>query len=271
MEALPPYIIAATSLVIPHSSASGLRWNPEDIRITLERSLYPGEVSGDFSATGLVKSLAEDACAHVILFSSDENLSKAAVVGAYFPGPLWIKPTWEEKKRKLKAGTTHLLFQLQPEFRILRWAFPEVSLADVINVDGVDTSLEAIANCDGTDKSLGNAYRIGDPLRKGTGLYVDPKTRSVVLKNLPMNSDGGNIAWYNQVCVGGEDEEKGWEVMIESARLDIYKISGKIEEGLGAGRIVKAIDQAQYIQEEMGPRINGEELAMRIEGFGSAS
>lgn len=39
------------------------------------------------------------------------------------------------EKREFKAGASHFLFQLKPEFRLLRWVHSYTQLIDIIQTD----------------------------------------------------------------------------------------------------------------------------------------
>ncbi len=82
-----------------------------------------------------------------MLFSSDAvATTPKTVIGAYFPDPLDVTITGaENEKRETRGNTSHLLFQLQPSFRLLRSGKPDVSITDLIKTEGQGVSLAEIA------------------------------------------------------------------------------------------------------------------------------
>jgi hypothetical protein len=276
-EDIPGRILGAISLFIPYPRGRS-QTTTQDMRIALERPTQPLQRSDDMTVACLVKSLAEDPHPHVVLVTGDETATtEATVLGAYFPGPLWLKPNegGAGQKREFKAGTAHLLFRLQPQFRLLRWATsPHIPLTDIINTDDDDAPLlEAIAASDETSPKFSKPYRIGDPDGKSASLRIDPETRSATLTSNSTDTNGGEVVWYKDVYLDGTSDDKtptkNWKATVELGQLDIFRVSGGIDENLATGRIVRAKDQAGYMQETTGPKVEGEELRKRIQGFGS--
>jgi hypothetical protein len=246
----------------------------QDMRIALEKLNHPSQRSDDMTMTRLVKSLVQDPHPHLVLFTGKETVTRAGtVVGAYFPGPLWSEANGGEEKREFKAGTSYLLFQLEPQFRLLRWTSPHIPLTNIIDTDGDVASLEAIAASDETSPKFSKPYRIGDPEIKGVGLCIDPETKSATLTSISTDDDSGEGVWCKDAYIDGDSGDKtlnkNWDTTFKLDQLDILSVSGGIDANLATRRIIGAKDQARYLQEATEPKIKGEELTKRIQGFGS--
>lgn len=275
LGAVPDRILRAIALFIPHPEFSTrTQTTMQDVRIALEKSTQSSQRPDDLTVTRLVKALKNDAHPHLMLLTSDGTTTPATVVGAYFPGPLWLEANGREMC-EFKTGTSHLLFQLEPQFRLLRWTCPDIPLTDIVNTHEEALSLEAIAASDQTSPTSNKAYWIGDPERIGPGLQIDPETRSALLTSNFTDANIEGVAWYNDV---GRDSDRGdkapkkhWEVTVKLGLLNFFRVSCGIDADLATGRIIRAKDQARYMREATKPRIEGEELKKRIQGFGSTS
>lgn len=81
--------------------------------------------SNDLTIIRLVKALQDDIKhSHIALFVNDMSSN---VFGAYFPAPL-------PQSQECNIGRGHLLFQLAPQFCLLRWTGQSIPLTDLINV-----------------------------------------------------------------------------------------------------------------------------------------
>lgn len=272
-EAIPSRILGAISLFVPQPVVSSRsQTTMQDMRIALEKLSHPSQRSDDMTMTRLVKSLVQDPHPYLLLFTGKETVTRpGTAVGAYFPGPLWLRANEGQEKREFKAGTSYLLFQLQPQFRLLRWTSPQIPLTNIIDTDGDAPSIEAVAASDETSSKFSKPYRIGDPERKGPGLHIDPETKSATLSN-SADDDSGEGFWYKDVYIDGDGDRtlnKNWDATVKLDQLDIFSVSGGIDANLATRRIIGAKDQTQYMQEATEPKIRGEELTKRIQGFGS--
>ncbi|KAJ5110972.1 hypothetical protein N7532_001507 [Penicillium argentinense] len=240
----------------------------QDARITLEKQTQRPD---DLTVTRLVKTLENNAYPHLMLLTSDATTTPVTVVGAYFPGPLWLKANGKDL-REFKTGTSHILFQLEPQFRLLRWIWPNIQLTDIINTHEEELSLEAIVASDKTPPTSNKVYWIGDPERTGPGLQIDPVARSALLTSNFTDANDGGVAWYNDVGRHSDREDKipkkHWEVTVKLGQLKIFRLSCGLDADLATGRIIRAKDQARYMREAMKTRIAGEDL---ISGFGSTT
>ena len=104
-------------------------------------------------------------------------------------------------------------------------------------------------------------------------MRIDPETKSATLTSNSIDADYGKVVWYKDVCIDGDSGDKtlnkNWEVTVKLDQLDIFSVSGGIDVNLVTGRIIRAKDQARYMQDATEPKIKGEELTKRIQGFGS--
>jgi len=125
-----------------------------------------------------------------------------------------------------------------------------------------------------TSSDIITPYWIGARERKGVGQYINPEAKSATLRSNPTGADSSEFVWYKDSSIDGDRGDnslnKKWEVVIKPARLDIFRVSGGLDEELGVERIIKAKVQARYALEATKPKIKSEELSKRIEGFGSA-
>jgi hypothetical protein len=273
-ETEPTPLLRAISIFIPRPVFNiRSQSNVHDAKIAIEKFTQPSQSLDDITLTRLVKNLAQDPHPHVVLFTGNEIASaKVTFLGAYFPGPLWVEAN-EGKKHELKAGTSHILFQFGPRLRLLRYTNSHVPLTDIISTDET-VSLEAIAASDAESPNFSKPYRIGSPGREGHGLYIDPETRSVTLSKPPASGSGGKL-WYRDICMNGASSDatlnNTWEVTIKPFELKIFRVSGDLEDDFATRMIKRAEDQLRQMQEEMQPKITGEELMKRIQGFGSTA
>jgi hypothetical protein len=203
-----------------------------------------------------------------------------AVVGAYFHSSAHITSTKEEEEKGL-VGTNnpHLLFQLRPEFHLLRWTKPGVSTKDLIKAE-VDTvsSLAEIATREDSE-TLSVPYRIGKPSGQGGGggLSIDPRKKTATLES-------GDGQCY--IDVGGQGYHglsRSWEVTINNSRMDVFTVTGGVGQELQNSSVARVEDlpkpkdeeppEVEIVKveppEDKGPRVTGEALQKRIQGFGS--
>lgn len=190
--------------------------------------------------------------------------ASTAVVGVYFPNPVNLTSTEEEEekeKNQLGPNNPHLLFQLQPKFRILRWTKPHISNHDLIRADPDTLSLAEIATRkDPETHTL--PYRIGGPSDTTGGLSIDPAKNRVTLASV-------NSQWYKDVSEEEEDNfvvvgnSNEWDVSMTNSRMDILPMTKCVGRELLQNPSTTA-------GENEGPfRVEGEALRKRIQGFGA--
>ncbi|PWY93547.1 hypothetical protein BO94DRAFT_572979 [Aspergillus sclerotioniger CBS 115572] len=204
-DTLAPRILSAISLFIPLSlRPAHCRSASQDTRIPLQKS----EQMVDMTVSTLVRALQQNPRPKLIIATDDDNSgSPDTVVGAFIPGLLYSEGEYPQ------TGTSHFLFQLQPEFRLLRW--PHTPLVNLINGegDGDSSSIEAMeAGVYGM-----SPYRIGNPLGSA-GIRVDPATKSITLSRIADAGDTNN-AGYKDVCLGDNAQ---WEVVIQPGKMEVY-------------------------------------------------
>lgn len=281
------HLLAAISLFISQPvKPTPVSWTSitsKDMPITFESCNKEGQSRNDLTVTSLVKALTHDSRPYVVLITGEQDAEmSAAVIGAYFPGPLWLHDSNTGNKREYKAGRSHLLFQLEPKLRILRWTVPEVPLLDIIisEHDRDDESaslLDTIPEVsDEMNPGSSEAYKIGGPEKGDTGLCIDPETRMATLSNrLGSTGSKGGMAWYEDLYskgdeqCGGNNAEQTWEVKTKISRLEIFSVSNSVGSDLADGRMTRVKDHARNIQEAKDQvKIEGDALKKRIQGFG---
>ncbi|TGJ80427.1 hypothetical protein E0Z10_g8334 [Xylaria hypoxylon] len=187
----PPIIVGRAGRQRPYE---------QDTRLTLE-AVQVSPDSQDMTILRLRQILFDNSAAHIVLFTAAaDGKNPKTVIGAYLP---------------IKLDVSHILFQLQPSFRLLRWSKRRMLPEDLINSEEKASSEEVVLKED-----LELPYWIGAPLERGAGLRVDPRKKTATLTN----SMGG---CYVEVPVGGkENSEKSWNITIQQARMDIFTASG---------------------------------------------
>lgn len=271
-RAIPDYVFAAISLTIPQPEISSLSQpTARDMRISLENSSPQSQRLYDLTATHLVQSLTQDPYPHVLLLTSNATATTPlTVMGAYFPSTLSYA---EGEKRKLKPSTPHLLFQLQPQFRLYRWNGPQIPLADIIKTEDDAPLSGAITASEEPSSKATKRYRIGDPERKAAGLCIDPETKSATLTSSTTDTDIGDVVGYKPVCINNTNSgiklDSNWKVAVKIDHFEILRVKGGIDTNVAFERANTLVRYApQHATEE---RIKREELSKRIQGFGSTS
>ncbi|KAF2967832.1 hypothetical protein GQX73_g5761 [Xylaria multiplex] len=204
----------AISLFAPHiivDHAGRQRSDEQDTRLTLEVAQISPD-SRDTTLRRLRQSISDDSTAHIVLFTTTADINTPkTIIGAYLPSPSTTEVT--NAHLPIKLETPHIIFQLQPSFRLLQWAKRQMSRADLITSGG-EVSADVIVP-EG-DSEL--PYRIGDPLGQGVGLRVDSRKRAVTF----MKTVG---TCYVEMPVGGEDDfEDSWDVTVQNAHMNIFTL-----------------------------------------------
>ena len=264
--------LGAISLFVPQPVFPGLyQYSTQDKRIALTKTHGLSQTMDSMSITRVVKSLAENRHPGVLLWrGKDIQSGVPTVVGAYFPGPLWLDQDGRGEKLAFKAGASHCLFQLMPHFRLFQLARPDIPLADLVNADGSALSIEKIAEGDGESLCHSKPYSIGGS-KKDLGLRVDPMSKMVNLAGSLSSTDTGGKFWYNETRVSNDDSNgPDVEVTFKADRLDIYSVSGGLDHGATEARNTSLRDQAHYAPYTSEGKVTGEALTGRIQGFGSS-
>jgi hypothetical protein len=270
----PGSILRMISLFVSRDNASGdsqtAQKNPQ---ITLDASSSQG-LSDDLSLPRLIKALTHDSsqCNLIIILGNTSGPSPAPVVmGALFPDMPWAtKPN----DTASKLAMSHILFQLQPKFRLLRWTRSHVPLpTDFIYLDDDAAtggtkmqSLKSIAAGDGISQE---SYWIGAPGGTRTGLHINPYTRMATLRTTTTSNKSGK---YEDI--GLERNVDGDAGLEEEFSFTVNQIAAfKAESGTHAnvcsGETSIEKDDPRYGNQSHETKIEGEELAKRIQGFGS--
>ncbi|KAH8899992.1 hypothetical protein GQ53DRAFT_206193 [Thozetella sp. PMI_491] len=215
-------IAGAISLFAPHINTDFRYYqktDQEDIRIAAET----GKISPDPQDTTihrLVQGLSNDASGYVLLFTGDGfGPHQKAAIGAYLPGSLHTASIEAGGTRsEARGNASHLLFQLQPRFRLLQWTKPAPPLTDLIQSEGKKIALGEISTSEGSEPSV-VPYWVGDPSGQGTSLRIDPGKKTATLA-------GGDQRCYREVKVGGNGgHEKSWEVVIQNTQMYIFMVA----------------------------------------------
>ncbi|OBT70954.1 hypothetical protein VF21_10226 [Pseudogymnoascus sp. 05NY08] len=224
-ETMPTHINGAISLFAPQFMTENryhLRTVQQDSRLALKRAQSSPD-SHDTTIVRLVQALSRHPSACIVLFSSEAvGTTPKIVIGAYFPGSLNVSITRaENEKRETQSNTSHLLFQLQPSFRLLRSGKPNISITDLIKTEGQGVSLADIA----TNEVIGSpnlSYWIGDGTSQSEGLRIDPQKKTAMLAS----SDG---QWYRDLMADENSQsKKNWEVTAQNPRMDIFMVTSDV-------------------------------------------
>lgn len=168
--ALPNYVEGALSLFTPQLQAESgilmLREN-RDTHIALEEVQVP-PASNNLAMDRLMQGVSGDSSSkYVVLFTGDVSESNSkAVIGAYIS--FLPSTTGSEPPDASRREVSYILFQLQPEFRILRGT--RSYLADLAGIESGTTQ---------TSESPDVPYWIGNPPGQGGELKVDPQKKTV--------------------------------------------------------------------------------------------
>ncbi|KAI0555030.1 hypothetical protein F4679DRAFT_525795 [Xylaria curta] len=199
------------SLFVPPidiNSAGITSFNQRDTRLTLETATQVSPDSLDMSMSRLNGGISDYSSAYVVLFTTDADTSNT-VIGAFFPIP---------------SGTTHMLFQIQPSFRILQWAKAEIPRAYLIKADA-KASLSEVTENEVSGPTDNAPYWIGNPLEQGAGLRVDPSKEMVTLTNTVSG------CYIEKPSVGRKGNTgENWDVTIQQARMYIFTVAGGVDK-----------------------------------------
>ncbi|KAJ9138370.1 hypothetical protein NKR23_g8493 [Pleurostoma richardsiae] len=205
-EAALGHITGAISLFVPHVEIEDGHQSvhKHDTLATLEEVQA---LSGpqDMTIFRLARDLSDRHSGYVVLFTAEAvATTPKATIGAYFPG-------------ESRGTDAHILFQLQPRFRLLRWKRPNLPLSDLIRTERENIRLgELVAN--GHPQPSDATYWIGDSAGQGAGIRIDHERKTVTLTS----GDG-------QCYMDGQQGVRNWDVTIQSARMDIFKVVGAVD------------------------------------------
>lgn len=226
-------IVGAISLFLPEVKVSTFG-SLCDTMIAMKRSDELSQRPFDLTMARIVKGLAKGTLPPLMLITSAQSDTIAStVIGAYFPGPLWLRNDGAVEKQEVETGTSHLLFQLQPHFRLVRWNGPQIPLTNLFHIDDNMISTADMEAIDKSSPGSSKSYRIGSPGRQDASLRIEPEAGSATLSSLFPNSkksDSDDVAWYINVGKTANAQEEMdkefWEVAVTHARIDIFTVSG---------------------------------------------
>lgn len=283
-------ILRMSSLFISqHNVSSDSQAVQKNPLIALDTSSSQG-LSDDLSLSHLIKALAQDSSQPdyppqfnllLVLGKTSTPSPTQVVMGTFFPGMTWnTEPNDTEEKNREQASkltTSHILFQLQPKFHLLQWTGSRMPLpTDFICLDNEATtdrtnmqSLKAIA----TDDEVSHAsYWIGAPEGTKAGLHIDPHMRVATLRTTTTPNEGGSSGRYESIGAeqdGNGDASLEEEFSFTVSQIAIFKAASGTHVSACSGEILTEKDDPRYGHQVHETRIEGEELAKRIQGFGS--
>ena len=246
-------------------------------------------LSDDLSLSRLVKALSRDSSRpdhpaqyNILIVTGNTSMPipTPVVTGVIFPDMPWATNpdnTEETKWEGTSKLTTHILFQLRPEFRLLRWTGLHMPPStDFIRLDDKTTangknikSLKDIA----TDSKISQkSYWIGSPQGTKTGLHIDPDTRVAILRTFVTPSKSGDGGRYEELGVERDvDGDAGLEEEFHftASQIAVFKVESGTHANVYSGENSTRKDDPRYGNQGNETRLEGDELAKRIQGFGS--
>lgn len=206
----------------------------------------------------LLQKLSDPSSDIVALFTGVHSTSTAkAIVGLYFPGPLHgIDET--DLMAKARAGrnrSTCILFELQPNFRLLKCNIGD-NFEKLIQMRYETVDIEEV-------KTKANVpYQIGYP-DTSSGRYnhlvVDPGNKTVRLSSL--SSDDA----VDKAC-----DTASHDLEVRNCKMEVFvfETADPIAVVRGHKNKEKAFEH-EHKPEYGGPKVGGDELLKRIQGLGS--
>lgn len=282
------HILRMTSLLISQNNSEKAPKNPLFERLDTSSSQW---LNDDLSLSRLVKALTQGSsqsdhplrCNLLIVLGNTSTPNPTPVVmGAIFPGIPWTtNPTDTEGKKReweSKLTTSHILFQLQPEFRLLRWIGSHMSLpADFICLDdkatGDGNNVQSLKDVVTDNEISRKSYWIGAPEGTKAGLHIDPDRRIATLRTSTTPNERGNSGRYQDIDVerdGDGDVGLEEEFLFTVSQIAAFKTEGGTHANVCSGETLTGKDYSRYEHQENEGRIEGKELAKRIQGFGSS-
>ncbi|KAL3418043.1 hypothetical protein PVAG01_11052 [Phlyctema vagabunda] len=166
----------------------------QDERFVLQLQAAGSEDIGD----RLAQALLNDSAFVVLIRGDDPAGSRRVIFGAYFPST--------KGGEKSRSDTSHLLFQLQPEFRLLEWMKTGVSPAELIQINGHIVSLGRAVTP--SPDSMGE---------HSAGLQIDASNNVATLTS-------GDGKWYKDIN-GKGCNNLSCEATAKKNSVDIYRVN----------------------------------------------
>ncbi|PYI00041.1 hypothetical protein BO71DRAFT_478903 [Aspergillus ellipticus CBS 707.79] len=212
-EEVSPSILAAVSLFapIPELYDFAQARSAHDLRIAFR----PVGSTSCLTFSDVVKALENEQNPQLILATNATSPgSSAMIVGAFIPS----SPSAMDNINRRTIGETHLLFQLQPEFRILKWTNPHSLLTSLIN----STDETGPAEVETTSAEVSKKpYYIGEMGKQSARLHVDPEASTVTLYG--SICEESSAAGYTYVTSHGNEDED-WEVAVEPSKMHVLSV-----------------------------------------------
>lgn len=140
----------------------------------------------------------------------------------------------------------------------------DISIEDLIKAEDTASSPTGIAGSQDSSESGNLPYWVGDAAGRSAGLRIDPQKNKVTL----VRGDGN---WYRESRADEiGDPGNDWKVTAHSPKMEVFMVNRKVQTK-PAATVVTAVPQPYlraYTADDLGPKIEGEELLKRIQGFG---
>jgi hypothetical protein len=244
-------VLGSIALFIPHPVVSTL-WEErgEDRRIALEDPIL---LPDDVTASDVSGALSKDTGPHILLVTGTNTAtSEPTVFGAYLPQESGV--------------ALHLLFQLRPRFRLLKWSGTQEKQMYTIDIANEAPSLNSVPSLqEAVDKN--RPFCIGQSTECNC-IRVGPGKRLATLMGFPRNVENLELLKHNDS--GSNDMTQRENVEVIFSDITILRVSGSMATAVpGLMNSSWTSDPPAGIAESPEVRIQGEELRRRIMGFGS--
>lgn len=207
--------------------------------------------------------------------SAFQTTISSPILGVYFPSPVFVSTTENTYTPNTGSSRDCIIFQLRPTFQLLECSSEKqaklVEMFQGTNESPItESSLAGTFLGSETTKDIVSdaAYWIRYPRSeteaegtRRTGLHVDPVKGTVSLVLEKSTEDDSKCG------IETPDEEIS-EFTVSNAVMHIFAVSGgEIRSEKRKEPLV--YDHSKYTRDPYAPRVDGEELKARIEGFGS--
>ncbi|KAI1434718.1 hypothetical protein GGR50DRAFT_380655 [Xylaria sp. CBS 124048] len=214
-------ITGTLSLFVPYiKTPNGYHERLEDkqTRITLQE-IPMAPFLRDMTMDSLDMQLSDESSGYVMIFTADATPSSPKkVVGAYFPSPAQMLLDHDTKDGAGRGNNSyHVVFELEPKFKVLRWLKYKVLLHDLIQTpEGLSLRETATERMPGAGCG---PYQLGNLLKHDPGLRVNPVTRTVTL------TSGYGYYYMDVTACGSRSRSASDTTILEHPRMDVYKLN----------------------------------------------
>lgn len=174
------------------------------------------------SLPSLVHRLQNMPDSHLILATNlHDPHAPATVIGSFIPSLLCAMSDSSSGTRSRKTGDAHLLFQLQPDFRLIRWERPQTLPKTLIKTNYELASLHAV-DAESGQQTCMKPYYIGDSKRSTARLLIHPEGSSVSLHGSKDLSTAA-VGRYREVT-RSDTGDKDWEVVVQHCTVHMFAV-----------------------------------------------